>query len=352
MAEGAQHPSEDREGNAVLILTGWPPKTFDKLTRPAPGAARRARRLPVPGRRGPRALRGQGELDPQAGRLALQRQDRAGVARVPLQGRLDRLRRHRQRGRGPAGGAALHQAAPAALQHPAARRQVLPLRRHLAGGARSRACTSRASATAPSAPTSARSRAPSACARRSTCWASSSRTARATGPSRAGRPGSPCLDYYIKRCQAPCVDYITRGGVPRQHRGDHPLPVRPLPPDRARARAADDRRGRGAGVRAGGRVPQPAARGALAVPAPADRERLGRHARRARRRGRGHRGERAGLPGARRRARRPPELLPGEPRRPQRGRGRRGVRDPVLLDLAVDPRGDRRAGVAGRGRRS
>ena len=50
-------------------------------------------------------------------------------------GRLDRLRRDRQRGRGAARRAALHQAAPAAVQHPAARRQVVPVHRHLAGRA-------------------------------------------------------------------------------------------------------------------------------------------------------------------------------------------------------------------------
>ena len=44
----------------------------------------------------------------------------------------DRVRRRRQRGRGAAGRAELHQAVPAALQHPPARRQVLPVHRHLA----------------------------------------------------------------------------------------------------------------------------------------------------------------------------------------------------------------------------
>jgi excinuclease ABC subunit C len=34
------------------------------------------------------------------------------------------------------------------------------------------------------------------------------RTCEGTEPGRAS--GSPCLDYYIKRCQAPCVDYISR----------------------------------------------------------------------------------------------------------------------------------------------
>jgi excinuclease ABC subunit C len=31
-----------------------------------------------------------------------------------------------------------------------------------------------------------------------------------TGPEPGRRSGSPCLDYYIKRCTAPCVDYVSR----------------------------------------------------------------------------------------------------------------------------------------------
>ncbi|HTD58198.1 MAG TPA: excinuclease ABC subunit UvrC, partial [Solirubrobacteraceae bacterium] len=31
-----------------------------------------------------------------------------------------------------------------------------------------------------------------------------------TGPEPGRRSGSPCLDYYIKRCEAPCVGYISR----------------------------------------------------------------------------------------------------------------------------------------------
>ena len=30
------------------------------------------------------------------------------------------------------------------------------------------------------------------------------------GPTPGRRSGSPCLDYYIKRCEAPCVGYVTR----------------------------------------------------------------------------------------------------------------------------------------------
>jgi excinuclease ABC subunit C len=31
-----------------------------------------------------------------------------------------------------------------------------------------------------------------------------------TGPDPGRRSGSPCLDYYIKRCEAPCVGYVTK----------------------------------------------------------------------------------------------------------------------------------------------
>ena len=52
------------------------------------------------------------------------------------------------------------------------------------------------------------------------------------------RSGSPCLDYYIKRCGAPCVGYVTPERVPRVDRRRRGLPVRALPRDRARPRDA------------------------------------------------------------------------------------------------------------------
>jgi excinuclease ABC subunit C len=33
-----------------------------------------------------------------------------------------------------------------------------------------------------------------------------------TGPEPGRRSGNPCLDYYIKRCEAPCVGYVSRKG--------------------------------------------------------------------------------------------------------------------------------------------
>ena len=90
------------------------------------------------------------------------------------------------------------------------------------------------------------------------------------------RSGVPCLDYYIKRCGAPCVGYVDRDEYMVGNRGDPPLPLRPLPRGRARPRGEDGRGGGGAGVRARGALPRPALRGALADGAPAGGGRVGR----------------------------------------------------------------------------
>ena len=96
------------------------------------------------------------------------------------------VRARRLRGRGAAGRAELHQAVPAALQHPPARRQVLSVHRHLDG----RALPARLlhAREAPPQPrcTSARTRTPRRRAARSTCSARSSSSARARARSRAG----------------------------------------------------------------------------------------------------------------------------------------------------------------------
>src|SRR5271163_3934037 len=36
-----------------------------------------------------------------------------------------------------------------------------------------------------------------------------------TGPEPGRRSGSPCLDYYIKRCEAPCVGYVSKADYER-----------------------------------------------------------------------------------------------------------------------------------------
>ena len=155
------------------------------------------------------------------------------------------------------------------------------------------------------------------------------------GPEPGRASGSPCLDYYIKRCQAPCVDYISEA----DYRANIDAIIRFLSGqyrqiERDLEQTHDGSRG-GAGVRAGGGLPQPPAGRAFAVRAPARGQRHGRHGRRARRGGGRNGRERPGVPGPGRRAGGPAELLPREPRGAHRGRGRGGVRDPVLRDVAL-----------------
>ena len=154
------------------------------------------------------------------------------------------------------------------------------------------------------------------------------------GPQPGRASGSPCLDYFIKRCQAPCVGYISK----EEYRENVETIIGFLSgryrADRAGARPGHEEGGRAAGVRAGGDVPQQAQGGALAARAPAHLERGGGHARRDRGGRRGDGRERAGLSGEGRRAGGPPELLPGERGAARRGRGGRGVRPAVLRERA------------------
>ena len=158
------------------------------------------------------------------------------------------------------------------------------------------------------------------------------------------RSGSPCLDYYIKRCEAPCVGYVDQeeyreaiDGVIAFLSGRYREIERDL---ERRMKAAAER----AGVRAGRAGAQPPARGALAARAPARGQRGGRHARRDRRRGRRHRRQRPGLPGPRRRALRPPVVLPDN--EAERGVGE--VAEEFVLQyygdaMAIPPQVDRPA---------
>ena len=152
------------------------------------------------------------------------------------------------------------------------------------------------------------------------------------GPEPGRASGSPCLDYFIKRCQAPCVGYISK----EEYRanvdtiidflsGRYRQIERAL--DQGMKQAAEEQEFEQAALL---RNRLKAVR--CAARAPAHRQRGGRHARRDRRRRRGGRRQRAGLPGARRRAPGPPELLPRERRAARRGRGGRGVRAPVLRE--------------------
>ena len=136
------------------------------------------------------------------------------------------------------------------------------------------------------------------------------------------RSGSPCLDYYIKRCGAPCVGYVTKeeyreaiDGVVAFLSGRYREIERDLE-ERMKAAAAAQEYEQAALER--NRL--------QAVRSLLQRQRVANDAvgtldavaRRGRRDGR----ERAGLPGPRRRALRPPVLLPRERRRAGLGRPR------------------------------
>ena len=139
------------------------------------------------------------------------------------------------------------------------------------------------------------------------------RTCEGAEPGR--RSGSPCLDYYIKRCGAPCVGYIGReeyrrnidaivdflSGRYRQVERDEQAKMEEAAAAREFERAAIHR----------DRL--------TAIKSLFERQRIaggiGRHRRPDRGRRRGHRRQRPGLPGPRRHPRRAPELLPRQPGR-------------------------------------
>ena len=132
------HATEAWPGNAVAATDGSTEQAEGGTRDPGRAASRAARpagRLPVPRRRGRVHLRRQGQVGAQARRLALRQGAGAQQPRPRRDGRrrrARRMRRRRLRGRGAARRAELHQAVPAALQHPPARRQVLPVHRDLA----------------------------------------------------------------------------------------------------------------------------------------------------------------------------------------------------------------------------
>ena len=138
---------------------------------------------------------------------------------VPRARRVDRLRRDRERGRGAAGRAELHQALPAAVQHPAARRQVVPYIGISLEEPYPRVYFTRERHRPERVyfgPFSSAKRVRETLDLLGRLFPY--RTCEGPEPGRAS--GSPCLDYFIKRCQAPCVGYISPGGLPREHRRD------------------------------------------------------------------------------------------------------------------------------------
>ncbi|CAA9516859.1 MAG: Excinuclease ABC subunit C, partial [uncultured Solirubrobacterales bacterium] len=251
-------------------------------------------------------------------------------------GRVDRVPGHPDRGRGLPRRAELHQAVQAALQHSPARRQVVPLHRHLARrGLSARLLHARAPPPRPllfrpvlERPARARDPRPP---RQGLPVPHLRRDGARTGD------GKPVPRLLHQALRGPLRGIRLQGGLPPQHRRDRRLSLGSLPRDRARARQRHGGRCAGAGVRGGGGVSQQAQGGALAARTPAHLQRGGGNGRRDRRGRRGHRRQRPGLPDPRRHPGRSPELLPRERGRARRARGRGGVRAPVLRQLAGDP---------------
>ena len=150
------------------------------------------------------------------------------------------------------------------------------------------------------------------------------------GPQPGRASGSPCLDYYIKRCQAPCVGYVSK----EEYRENVETIIDFLSGryrhiekalDQGMKKAADEQEFEQA---AQYRNKLKAVRSLLerqrisnAPVGSLDAIAVG---------GRGRGRQRPGVPDPRRRPSGPPELLPGERRRARGGRGGRGVRAPVL----------------------
>ena len=242
-----------------------------------------------------------------------------GTTRADRRGRPHRVARRRHRGRGAAHRADLHQAVQAALQHPAARRQVVSVHRDQPRrGLPARVLHARAPPPRPRLlrPVLERQARP-----------------RHARPARQGLPvpllrgpgARPALRLAVPGLLHQALRGALRrlrlqGGVPRGHRRRDGVPVGALQADRARPRAPHVLPLRRAGLRAGDDRAQPAAGRARAARAPARRQRGRGHLRRGGGRRRRHRGQRAGLPGPRRRAQRPPVLLPRQPGRAVRSR--------------------------------
>ena len=143
------------------------------------------------------------------------------------------------------------------------------------------------------------------------------------GPEPGRRSGVPCLDYYIKRCRAPCVGYIDREEYGRNIEaivdflsGRYRDVERDLSARwtrRPEARSSSGRRSTGTALEA---VRSLMERQQVAGESVGTADLIGG-------RGRGAGGQRPGLPGSRRGARRAPGLLPR-----QRGRATSSARWP------------------------
>ena len=327
-----------------------------RLAEQRTGPARRARRLPVP-----RRARARSSTSARPSRSASASPATSPIRVTPRRlrdGRRDRVGRvpaRRLRGRGAAGRAELHQAVPAALQHPPARRQVLSVHRDLDGRGvparllHARAPPPRPPVLRPVLERQARAR------RRSTCSARSSCSAPARAPSPGRRVGLAVPGLLHQALRGALRRLRRRGGVPRVDRRRHRLPLGPLPRDRARPRAAHEATPR---PRRSSSRRRSSATACARCASLLERQRVANEsvgtldAVAVAVDGDGR--QRPGLPGPRRRALRPPVVLPR-----QRGRARRSARSPrssscstTATQMSIPRAGHRPERGRGRARRS
>ena len=302
LGRGRNRCGAHRLRSCVACLAAGANRTLEpwsRVDRAAQAPAGSAGRLPV---RRPRT----GRSSTSARRRSIRKRVAAispasiRAARDDRPDRLDRLPRHRERGRGAARRAAVHQAPPAAVQHPAARRQVVSVHRDQPRrGVPARLLHPRAPPLRPDLLRPVlvgEARARDARPARAAVPVPHLRGPRARPPLRRSLPRllHQALRGALRRLRRP-------RGVPARDRRDRRLPLGPLPRRRARPRAQDGRGGRRRGVRARRRLPRPARSGALADGAAQRRRRVARRRRPGRGRARGRRGQRAGVPGPRRR---------------------------------------------------
>ena len=219
--------------------------------------------LSLPGRERRRPLRGQGEVAPPARPLVLpEGPGRPGADRAAAEpGREHRGDRHRLRGRGAPPRAEPREAPPAAVQRAPARRQVVPVHRgHGRGRVPARDVHARAAPARRLVLRPVREREEGARdARRP--------QPRLPLPAVRGPEARTALRHPVPRLPHRALPGAVRrlrleGGLPRDHRQRHRVPLRRRTADPARARAEDERRRPGGAVRGRGALPQPALRGA------------------------------------------------------------------------------------------
>ncbi len=339
-----QRPRTSRDTSASVR---WQPDGRRPHREPVEACAAASRGLSLPERAGRGALRRQGEIAAFARPFVLPGRLERHAPGHPADGRPrrdDRDDRHPDGGRGAASRAEPGQAAPAAVQRAAPRRQVVPVhRRHRRGRLP-------AGHVHPRAAPARRRLLRAVCEREE--GARDARRAQPGVPVPAvRRPAAGSAQRHpvprLPHRALPCAvrRLHLEGGLRRADRAGDRVPVGRRPADQEAARAADARGGDRGAVRGRRALPEPSRGDRAAERAAGGRAEVDRHDRRRRRRRLRGTGRGAGLPVARGPDGRPLLVPPRERRRRGPGRGAGAVLPRVLrlgaVDSAADPRPER-----------